>query len=99
MTNAGRRSQWRPKAPTGDPMTILRHDETDRFRVRDDDGNEYEIVEHTAIMDANTFDDPDATMLGTRSLRTTDSRHVNVQGDKYEILTDGEPTVMATRID
>lgn len=81
-------------------MTILRHDETDRFRVRDEDGNEYEVVQRTEILDDRTSGDPHGTIRGLRNHTTTDGRHVNVRGDRYEILTDGiEPTVMATRID
>lgn len=81
-------------------MTILRHDETDRFRVRDENGNEHEVYELTAILDDSTISGPDDTVPGLRELHTTDGRAVNKLGAKYEILTDGlEPTVMATRID
>ncbi len=81
-------------------MTILRHDETDRFRVRDDNGNEHEVYELTAILDDSTVGGPDDTIPGLRELRTTGRRAVNKQGDRYEILGDGiNPAVMADRID
>ena len=81
-------------------MSLQRLEETDRFWVRDDDGNEYEIVERTEILSDRRRGRLGTTIPGFKRYRTTDDRAVNRRGEKYEILTDGfEPTVMATRID
>lgn len=81
-------------------MTILRHDETDRFRVRGEDGKEYEVVERTAILDDSTVSGPTDTVAGMREYQTTDGRTVNRLGGRFEILEmDSEPTIVATRID
>ncbi len=75
-------------------------DETDRFRIRDENGNEHEVYELTPILDDGTVGGPDDTAPGLRELYTTDGRTVNRQGEKYEILEHGfEPTVMSTRND
>lgn len=80
-------------------MTILRYDETDRFWARDDNGDEYEIVEVTEILDDSTSGKVGATVSGMRFLHTTTGRHVNQRGEEYEILADGlEPTVSARRL-
>ena len=81
-------------------MTILRYDETDRFRVRDDNGTEHEVVEYTEILSDRRRRHLGAAIPGAKMFRTTEGRHVNRRGEEYEIMTDGldEPTVLATRI-
>ena len=79
-------------------MTVLWYDETDRFWIRDDDGNQYEIREVTEILDGSAFGIAGATVRGKSSLRTTGGRAANRVGEKYKILGNGAPRVMATRI-
>lgn len=79
-------------------MTVLWYEHTDRFWIRDDNGNQYEIMEVTEILDDSAFGSVGATVRGKSSLRTTGGRAVNGGGEKYMILGDGAPAVMATRL-
>lgn len=78
-----------------------RPQQTDKFVVRGDDGNDYLVIEYTEILDDSAMGRLGSTKEGVRSYQTADGRTVNRRGDQFNIVGDGlvEETVMATRID
>jgi hypothetical protein len=65
--------------------------ENRRFRCQGDDGKSYVLVEYQDVIDAGTYDNPHAKVLGLKSL-TTD------RGDAVNFLTDDTFQVVRTGV-
>lgn len=68
-------------------MTVKRIESLGSFRAVSNDGHEYEVIEYQDVIDAGSFDDPNAEVPGLRSFRTADGRAVNFRGgNSFEIV-------------
>lgn len=60
---------------------------TDKFLVITDSGQKHLVYEYTNILDASSFENPNATMPGLKELRTSDGKAVNfVSEGVYKIV-------------
>ena len=68
-------------------MTVKRTENLGSFRAVSDNGHEYVVIEYQDVLNAGTFDDPNAELPGLRSFRTVDGRAVNFRGgNSFEIV-------------
>ncbi|MEW5918997.1 MAG: hypothetical protein AB1762_21515 [Gemmatimonadota bacterium] len=71
-------------------------DITDQFLVRDDDGNEYQVLVYQKRIDTSTLDRR-SFRHGLREARLADGRHLNrIDDNTFEIVEDG---IRVTRVD
>ncbi len=67
-------------------MVVKRIDNRGSFVAYDDEGNKYKIFQYVDILDAATFDNPDAEIEGERSLKTEYGHPVNyIAKGKYKL--------------
>lgn len=72
---------------------MQKKEETDRFEVEDDDGNEYIVIEYTTFVSFHPLSGGVTWRPGTRSYRTDENEPVNMIDDETFKLVMSEKTV------
>jgi hypothetical protein len=71
-------------------MSKIKTRRTGQISAKDEQGQEYQVIEYTEFHDASTFGNPDNWVEGLKEYRLNDGSHVNKTSEtEFEIVKSG----------